>query len=391
MKIGITIRFATTSIWSNGINQNAIYLGMALQRGGHDVYLIHSDETITLNTKLTTVDVLKQIPSNLKTIGFKDSFKESWDVVIKLSLTVEDFAKNKWLEKNKNFKLVSYECSCKLIIDSERIIFEAHGANEKTRKINYAACDQVWLIPQHESMNIPYFQFTNECENATVVPFVWDPIAIKQVAKEKGYKNYEKRSFENIAIMEPNTNMIKTCITPTMIVDKFYKNEKNNIKHLYIAGAKRLKNNNAFLSFIKKTKLFKDNLISAEERVYTHKMLNDYADLIVSWQWENALNYFYIDVAYLGFPIIHNAHLCKDIGYYYKGCDVDDGVDNLKYAINTHNENVDYMKNMRNIIKRYTKDNEDMIKGYNSLLEDLVNNRFTKRKYNWKTNTINFI
>ena len=48
------------------------------------------------------------------------------------------------------------------------------------------------------------------------------------------------------------------------------------------------------------------------------------------------------------------------------------------------------MKNMRNIIKRYTKDNEDMIKGYNSLLEDLVNNKFTKRKYNWKTNTINF-
>lgn len=389
MKIGITVAFTSNSIWSNGINQNAMYLGMALQKAGHDVYLIVSDQTIEINGTTTSADVLKQIPLGLKIMGLKQSFKKKWDVVIKLSLAVEEIMKNLWLSKNPNFKLVYYECACKLIIDTEKMIFDAHDGGDHGRPVVFAEPDQIWLIPQHESMNIPYFQFLGNCEDATVVPFVWDSIALKTEAKKRKYKTeYTPRDFKKMAIMEPNTNMVKTCVTPIMIIDKFHKEVKDHLSYLYVAGAKKLKHNKAFISFIKRTQLFKDKLISIDPRVITHRMLEEYADLIVSWQWENALNYFYIDVAYLGYPIIHNADLCKDIGYYYKGTDVDAGVMQLKNVIKSHNKDKDYLNRNREIIKRYTNENKKMLENYNSLLDDLVNNKFRKRKYDWKTNTI---
>ena len=117
-------------------------------------------------------------------------------------------------------------------------------------------------------------------------------------------------------------------------------------------------------------------------------MLHKHADAILSWQWENALNYFYIDVAYLGFPIIHNAHLCKDLGYYYNGCDVDNAIEKMNEVIEEHAQNGEYLKKMRSIVKRYTKENKKMVENYDNLLKDLIENNFSRKKYNWETNTI---
>ena len=29
----------------------------------------------------------------------------------------------------------------------------------------------------------------------------------------------------------------------------------------------------------------------------------------------------YLDAAFMGYPVLHNAPMCKDVGYYYEGCD----------------------------------------------------------------------
>lgn len=386
MRVGITIRLSTPSIWSNGIQQNAIYLAKLLQKAGHEVYLICSDETIFENGKETTISVLESLNLGLNQIGLKESYNEKWDAIIKVSLTVEQHAKDKWKSQNPNFKLVSYECSCKMIMETEKIIFNAHGAGEG-RPINYAACDQVWFIPQHESMNVPYFQFINKCENATVVPFVWDSMGLESLAKETGYKPYNGKEIKKWAIMEPNTNVVKTSLIPILAAEKFHKTVEK-IEHLFVVGSSHLIKNQAFINFIKGTSLFPERKISCDPRVQTHEMLHKHADAILSWQWENALNYFYIDVAYLGFPIIHNAYLCKDLGYYYEGCDVDNAIEKMSEIIKEHAQNGEYLKKMRSIVKRYTKENKKMVENYDNLLKDLIENKFSRKKYNWETNTI---
>lgn len=383
MKIAISIHVGTFSIWSNGVNQNAIYLAMLLKKAGHDAYLLYSRDSKTNKTK----ESLEKLKLDVGIINLKNAYEYKFDVVIQLGLAIEVKDAEKFRENNKNIKFVSYECGNHFFIDTEKIIYDKHS-NSITP--NYVKPDQIWSIPQMENTNLHYYAFKKKCNNVTVVPFIWDPIAIEDDIKKMNYQTYTPRDIKKIAVMEPNISIMKNCIFPIVILEKFINEKDCELDHVYLVGAIALKNKKSFKNLIKNTTLFNEKKLSAEDRIKTTKMINVHADAILSWQWENNLNYLYLDVAWLGWPIIHNANLCKDVGYYYDSFDAQDAVDNLKYVVDKHNKNVDYMKNMRNIIKRYTKDNEDMIKGYNSLLEDLVDNKFIKRKYNWKTNTINF-
>ena len=117
-------------------------------------------------------------------------------------------------------------------------------------------------------------------------------------------------------------------------------------------------------------------------------MIHDYADVVFSWQWENNLNYLYFDVAWMGWPIIHNANLCKDVGYYYKTFDDEGACEALSDVVKKHNKDKGYLDRMRNIIDRYTTNNKQLIIDYNNLLDDLISNKFVKRTYNWITNTV---
>ena len=384
MKIGITINVGQSSIWSNGVNQNAIYLGVLLQKGGHDAYIIHANGGDNKSKKQ-----LESLPLNVKTIPLNESFNESFDVIIQLGLTVETKFLKAWKEKNSNIKLVAYECGNHFFIDNEKVLYNAHGGDKPPKRVVVQPVpDQIWVIPQMENTNLFYYQHLRKCNKATVVPFVWDPIAIETFATEHKLKTYTERPIENVAIMEPNISLMKNCILPIVSLERFVKYEKGELKKIYIVGGDRLKDNYTFKTIIANTELYGKGLLTAEPRIQTHTILNGFADLVLSWQWENPLNYLYFDVCWLGWPLVHNAELCKDLGYYYEGFDVDSSIRALKNAINRHNSDKNYMDNQRRLIKRYTKENKNMIKDYNTLLNDLVNDKFKKRKYVWKTNGI---
>jgi hypothetical protein len=90
----------------------------------------------------------------------------------------------------------------------------------------------------------------------------------------------------------------------------------------------------------------------------------------------------------MGYPIVHNAHLCKDIGYYYEGFDYEDGEKVLAKAMRSHSTNSNYLKEQRNLIKRYTSKNKKLVEQYNQLLNDVVNGEFKRQRYHWKTNEV---
>ena len=50
---------------------------------------------------------------------------------------------------------------------------------------------------------------------------------------------------------------------------------------------------------------------------------------------------YYLDIAYLRYPLIHNAHMCKDIGYYYEGWDFKTAEDKLIEALKFHDDNME--------------------------------------------------
>jgi hypothetical protein len=100
-----------------------------------------------------------------------------------------------------------------------------------------------------------------------------------------------------------------------------------------------------------------------------------YCDIAVSHQWENPLNYLYFDLAWMGWPIVHNAHLCKDIGYYYEGFNYEDGGNMLDHVLQNHDNNVDdYINKNREAIDRYLPSNETLQNNYKQIINQLILN-----------------
>jgi hypothetical protein len=381
MKIGITVNVGSHSIWSNGVNQNGIFLAMLLKKAGYDVDLIYSSLHFDMSK------ILNKYSIDINNVSLIKSFSIKYDIIIQLGLTIEKNMYDKWKAFNVNLKTVAYECGNHWFIESEKIMFGAHGGTEKNNLIN-GHIDQVWSIPQMEKTCLDFYSLKRGTSKATVVPFIWDPIFIERHAEIEEYKlNYNKRNIKKIGVLEPNISLMKNCIYPILILDKYYKIH-GQLEKVYLIGGEKIKQNESFKNLISNTTLLKNNILTAEKRYQTLYILDNYADLIVSWQLENNLNYLWLDVAWSGWPIVHNGNMCKDVGYYYEGFNVDDAVKKIKEASDNHVNDIDYIKRNKKVIKRYTNKNTEIVKQYCELIEDLINNKFRKRKYNWKTNTI---
>jgi hypothetical protein len=177
--------------------------------------------------------------------------------------------------------------------------------------------------------------------------------------------------------MEPNLSIIKWCLPCILICEQAYRKEKN-IEHIYITNA--IKNDNSINDFntvnlnkiIKPLEVFIDKKLSIESRYPAIEFMSKHADITVSHQWGNPLNYLYLDLAWMGWPILHNAHLCKDIGYYYEEFDYDSAANILNDIIKKHDDNVDdYINNNRKIIDRYLPSNKELQNKYKLLIDDL--------------------
>jgi hypothetical protein len=383
MRIAITINLGT-SLWSNGLNQNAIYLAMLFQRLGHNVDLIY-DKSITGPAEQQA----KLVYPNIVTL--KESLKNNYDVLITLGFSVSASILDAYKKQNKKIKYVQYKCGNDFLVDMESLLFDAHDQRADQNSIesisNSAKPDQIWSIPQMENTNYNYYQFESGQDKVTVVPFVWDPIFIETEAKKLDFKEYTPRDIKNVAVMEPNINVFKNVIVPFMIASK-YQNNGGRLESFHTFGTDKLKDKVVFKKLVYLSG-FKGNVhITANGRFPVLNVLQKHADVALSWQWENPLNYLYLDVAWFGFPIIHNAHLCTDVGYYYPGFDVDKGADVLKNVIETHNQDLSYRERMVETIKKYTIQNKNMLECYALLLDNLMNDKFQRYSYNIVDNTI---
>jgi len=119
--------------------------------------------------------------------------------------------------------------------------------------------------------------------------------------------------------------------------------------------------------------IIKNKKMTFENRFPMSWFLSEHTDVVLAHQWENALNYAYLDAIYMGYPIVHNAHLIKDMGYYYNEFDIAEGKDKLEYAILNHDKNIEeYEEKNKKLLFNFSSDNLDVVKKYDILIENLM-------------------
>ena len=383
-KIGITADLSV-SLFSNGINQNALYLAMMYRDMGYEAHIIATGDNPKAQRELKSIGI-DQDQIEIKNIV--EAIKVPYDVIIILGLRLEESHMSLFKKINPNVKTVSYRCGNEFFTDAEIILHDAHKARSESFQDLGAPPkpDQIWAIPQMEVTNLDYYTYMNRGQrNATVVPFIWDPIITESLQQTEKIPNWTPRDTRRVSIMEPNLSLMKNSILPITFCD-WFSQDGERLDHIYSWSTQKLSTNKRLIKVIQQSEQNLIKILSAEDRRPTLRVLNNHTDLVLSWQMENNLNYLYFDVMWAGWPLVHNAQFCQDIGYYYHMNQAQQAAAGMKAAFETHT--IEKRQEMRNQILRFTRQNPNLVEQYRILTENLVDGKFQKQQYHWETNTV---
>ena len=367
LKIGITIglQHVGETLWNNGIKQNAIFLAEALKN------CPSVDSVKLINT--TTIPITNQMPWDLvrwPTVSFEEG-KDELDVLIELGGQI-DSVQTEYI-KHRGCRLVSYCCGFEYIHTMESILFSkpSFGFN---LFINYRY-DAIWVIPQVAPISGHYFSTWRRLPSQ-IVPFVWSPIFLENYVSNfdnQGIYQGSNRS-KRLTIMEPNINVAKFCLYPIFIAEEAYRKRPDLVERLQVTNSERIaKESHEFIAIMNNMDIVRNHKAVFLGRQETPRFLSEMTDIVISHQWENALNYFYLEVAWQGFPLVHNAEMCREIGYYYPHNDVQAGCSRLIYVMEHHDADISgYTKNQRELIRRFLPDSIELVKNYDMLLQNLI-------------------
>ena len=398
--IGITIGLTRDkeSMWINGIKQNAIFLANALIHVGHKVTLLDTSSNVEAFDDTGKVTKVMWDYNQFPVYKYSKVAREC-DVLIMLGTTLEGHTLRYFKQPSEiNKRIIKYMCGNNYVIDMERSIFETSASNQRTAWKSDGLVDECWYVPQQGYQNHEYYRVLMGLEHDKVkpVPFVWDPMFIDQIEslydRNKNVPIYQPKenSEKKLCIFEPNMNVVKYSMIPLLIIEDAYVNHNIDYKFTTLISGDRLPKKTVWKSTIDSTKIIAKTIKTAG-RLPVHSILANHADIVISHQWENPLNYAYLDTMYLQFPLIHNADMIQDAGYYYPDFEIGKGAEKLKWVMDHHDKHIDeYNEKNEKVLTRYTVYNEDLIETYRLLIENLFakeNINGLSYEYNWKTNT----
>lgn len=365
LNIGITICILeeNESVWVNGIKQNAIFLARTFMnsKNNYNVFIVNMSDI-----KITTA--LGWDIELYKTVQFND-IKDKLDVIFPLGGSLNSYD-TEYLRK-RGCKVVPYKCGNEYIISMENIMF-----GRSDQKPTYSEVDQVWNIPQMENTNHHYWRMFYRAETITI-PFVWNSMFIDEHIEELKNRGmnpfYEpSKNPKKISVFEPNINVYKFMMYPMLIAEDVYRQRPELINGVKITNTQNIRTKGEMIHLMNQLDIVREHKTSFENRFPTAWFLSEHTDIVLSHQWENALNYAYLDAVYMKYPLVHNAHLFKDAGYYYEGFNVDEGREQLIYAMTEHDNHLEeYEEKSKSIIIKFNSDNPEVVEKYDELLKNL--------------------
>jgi hypothetical protein len=382
-KIGITFDLPKKDIdiFTNGIKQNTIFFYELLKNIGYDVYFIVEDKQYEEFQK----NDLCWNTNEYKYLKCSEILISKFHIVIQFGFQIKINILDSL--KECDVRVIYYVCGNKYFMESETCLFKKDEiVSFQYNNFTKHYFNQIWLIPHHMNSCYNYIK-TLYRSDVIEVPFIWSPIIIEKMQDKYYGSNYSKFTYINrgpnkkCAIFEPNISILKWAFPALLSCENAYRvlPDKNNIQKIYITNINSTDKNKATFNIhalnqmVKSLDLFKDKKIAVESRYVSLTFMSKYADIAVSHQIENNLNYLYLDLAWFGWPIVHNANLCKDIGYYYENSNFDMGSEMIQQVLSNHDNNVDeYIKTNRANMDRYLPSNKELQNHYKQLIDNLL-------------------
>jgi len=391
INIGVTLglKEKKESIWVNGIKMNAIFLVDLLQKSdkNYNVYLINTSKINVEDEDFEPAWDTSKYP-----IYQYNKVSQKTDLLIQLGTSLGENIIKKFKElpvENLPKRVITYRCGNNYVMEMERAMFKDPKESPPTT-FTFGLNDDIWFVPQQEKQNKHYYDELERVDSKPV-PFVWHPMFIEQMVETlNSYIPYKpKNKPKNVVSLEPNINVVKYTMIPMLAANKIHRQYNSLIDKFIFSSGDRISKNKTFTSISSKLEIHKDGKLKSAGRYPTPQFLSLFGDIVISHQWDNPLNYAYLDCLYMRYPLVHNAYMIQDAGYYYPEFNIEEASSKLLEALNNHDNNQEqYDEKSEKVLSRYLADeNPKLITTYDKLIDSLWNpSQIKDYNYNWKTN-----
>ena len=374
-------------MFNNGIHQNTLYFYDVLKNIGYTPYLVVTNPDYVKFKKSPPDGWDSSHYENV--VSVSQMYRIGFRAVVTFGVQISHLVLQQL--RHLGVKLVSYVCGNEYLINSEAILYghgESGSFEQDKPNPRKSLFDEVWLIPQMMELNECYKRTLSRCAKVIEAPFIWSPNGIETIAKKAGttlndflYINAKTQTHDNkskrLAIFDPNISIMKWFLPSFVLCERAYQLSPQLVDRIYITNAFREKigdtlNAKKIENTVRYTDLFLDKRVFFEKRFITFEFMKTHADVAVFHQWGNPLNYIYLEMAWLGYPFVHNAHLCADLGYYYEGYNLEQGAEVLLRAIMKHDSVAsEYLRINRERVERYLPTNACLQQKYKKMFDDL--------------------
>lgn len=390
IRIGISAA-VPSHMFNNGIHQNTLYFYDVLKNIGYTPYLVVTNADYVKFKKSPPDGWNSAHYTNV--VSFSQIHRIGFHAVVTFGVQISHIALQQL--RHAGVKLVSYVCGNEYLINSEAILYnhgESGSFEQDKSNPRKSLFDEVWLIPQMMELNECYKRTLSRCAKVIEAPFIWSPKGMETIAEKDGFtlddflyinaktakeKNKPKDMTKSMAIFDPNISIMKWFLPSFVLCERAYQLAPQLVDRVYITNAFREKigdtmNSKKIENTVRYTDLFLDKRVFFEKRFITFEFMKTHADVAVFHQWGNPLNYIYLEMAWLGYPFVHNAHLCADLGYYYEGYNLEQGAEVLLGAMMKHDSVArEYLRVNRERVDRYLPTNACLQQKYKKMFDDL--------------------
>jgi len=381
VRIGITIAVTdySDSLFSNGIRQNVLILRDIYEKC-RNVEVAYIINTANEPKKENINDEFKPYIHHMITL--QESLEKCDLIVIAQGSLSESTCQ---VLKKEGKKLVKHIMGPELSTFNETILFKDNSEARNVYARNKNNISLIW-ISEHYYKRDKYFFETMYDAEVVVGPYIWDPRFIQshidKLLKQQNNIHTGKytpsgKKQKRICSMEPNINVVKTSVMPIIINEQLFRKHPDTIERCYLFSADKIKLKKDLINFVKDLDVYKAQKMFFEARYPIVWALQQHTDIVLSHQNQNELNYLYLDASWMGYPVVHNSPMMKELGWYYEENDVKTAVEHLAYVAeyfdSNEHQNEEYLKKSRNFSYRYSIQNPENIRGYERLIDKAMN------------------
>lgn len=380
INIGITISISdyNDSFFSNGIRQNVLILRDLYEKCKNigNAYIINTTkptQTEKINSELQ--DYLKHI------ISFEESIQKC-DLFVVAHGSLHPSVCNDLKSRGK--KIVKHIMGPELSTFNETVLFKDNSESRNVYSRNNNSISNVWISPHYYKRDKCLFETIYDSE-VLIAPYVWDSRFIENhidiLLKQEnniytGLYVPNNKISKRISSMEPNVNIVKTSLVPIMINEHLHRKYPETIERAYLFAASKIKTKPDLINFVKDLDVYKSKKMFFESRYPIVWTLQAHTDIVLGHQNQNELNYLYLDASWMGYPVVHNSSMMKELGWYYEENDIATAVEHLNYVAKNFDENEhqdqEYIKKSRSYAYKFSINNPENIRGYERLIQKVI-------------------